>query len=87
METVKRVHPSETGDSQADACPDCGTTGRYPAGTQRAGQPCALCAGAGYLLRQRLDNNGLPTRVSISADTAQPATADAVATRSATSRK
>lgn len=68
METVKRAHPSETGDSQADACPICGGKGRYPAGSQRAGQPCELCAGAGFLLRQRLDSNGNPTRVLITDD-------------------
>jgi len=66
MEKVKRAHPAETGDSSADICPDCNGQGRYPAGTQRAGQTCALCAGSGFLLRQRLDHNGNPTRVALS---------------------
>jgi DnaJ-class molecular chaperone len=65
METVKRAHPAETGDSQADQCPACNGGGKYPAGTQRAGQTCEQCAGAGFLLRQRRDANGNPTRVAL----------------------
>lgn len=65
METVKREHPAETGDSSADECPDCAGKGVYPPGTQRQGQPCSQCAGAGFLLRQRRDSNGLPTRVKL----------------------
>lgn len=65
METVDRAHPAETGDSQADACPICGGAGKFPAGTQRAGQTCDTCAGSGWLLRQRRDANGNPTRVAL----------------------
>lgn len=65
METVNRAHPAETGDSQADACPTCDGSGKYRNGTQRAGQTCDTCAGSGFLLRQRLDANGNPTRVRL----------------------
>lgn len=76
METVKRDHSAETGDSQADACPVCNGGKVFPANHQRAGQPCDTCAGSGFLLRQRRDANGNPTRVRIAA--AEPGSDDAV---------
>lgn len=62
-DSVRRQHPAETGDSQVDPCPTCAGAGKYPATHQRAGQACDTCAGSGYLLRQRRDSNGNPTRV------------------------
>lgn len=83
METVKRAHRADTGDSQADICPTCSGVGKYPDSHQRAGQPCDTCAGAGFLLRQRRDSNGNPTRVFIAPDSAGgESTADSAATDS-----
>lgn len=64
-DAVAKVKPAETGDSQADACPVCGGAGQYPAGQQKQGQLCEMCAGSGFLLRQRRDANGNPTRVAL----------------------
>lgn len=83
MDVAERTRPEETGDSQADICPTCNGAGKFPPGTQRAGQTCDTCAGAGALLRQRRDANGNPTRVRI-VDAKNPAANGSNATGSAT---
>jgi DnaJ-class molecular chaperone len=60
MTDAKRVHPAETGDSEAVTCPACGGSGE-----NQYGQPCQVCLGPGFLLQQRRDAVGNPVRVNL----------------------
>lgn len=60
-DSVARTNPAEDGDSAAVSCPRCNGSKVDPVYNSQ----CPLCVGTGFLLQQRMDANGRPTRVRV----------------------